>query len=182
MNEITLAEFLDQANLWGRIQALSPYPFFDTMPPDELDLKLILDYGERIVYPKIVSLDLDKLASLVNNTFSSKWEKLITINAIDFVNGAERVVNETVNNNVINTGSNNIDHKVSAFNTDVLITDNADHTASTNTTDGENIRLLTEKTTSLNTAYNNLLLSQKVNIIVIVLKDVSTFLTLDIYK
>ena len=182
MDEITLAEFLDQANLWGRIQALTPYPFFDTMSPDELDLKLILDYGERIVYPKIINLDLDKLSSLINNTFSIKWKQLITINNIDFINGEERVLNETVNNNVVNTGSNNTDHKVSAFNTDELILDSADHTASTNKTDGENIRLLTEKTTSLNTAYNNLLLAQKVNIIGIVLKDVSTFLTLDIYK
>lgn len=182
MSEITLAEFLDQINFWGRVQALSPYPFFDTIAPDELDMKLILDHGERIVYPKIINLDLDKLIKLFNSTYSSKWENLILVNDIDIINGSEKSINESVNSNVINTGSNELDHKVSAFNTPDLIIDSADHTANTNTTDGINTRILTEKTKSLNTAYNNLLLSQKINIISIVTKDASSFLTLDIYQ
>ena len=49
------------------------------------------------------------------------------------------------------------------------------------TVDNKGTRLLTEKTKSLQTAYNNLQLHKKLNIIESVVKDVSNYLTLDIY-
>ena len=91
------------------------------------------------------------------------------------------MVNETNSSSLINTGSNTTTHKVSAFNSPELIEDNADTESNTNTSNNDGTKLLTEKNISLKTAYNNLLLNQKLNIIESVIKDVSKYLTLDIY-
>lgn len=181
MNEITLSQFLENESVFTRIQSLSPYPFFDQMQPLDMDKHLDMFYGDKIVYPKMIKYSLDQLVNNINSYYSKKWENYILVNSIDIANGAERTVNESNTNKNISTGSNNTDHKLSAFNSDELVTDKADHTANTNTSDGEGTRLLTEKSKSMLTAYNNLLLSQKVNIIELVIKDVASYLTLDIY-
>ena len=126
MNEITLAQFLGNESIFSRIQSLSSYPFFDTMSPEDMDTTLITSYGERVVYSKLHNLNLDKLARIINSLYGSNWEKLITINTLDFKSGAEKIVNETTNNNAISTGSNSTDNKVSAYNSDELVTDTKD--------------------------------------------------------
>ncbi len=181
MNEITLGQFLENESIFTRIQGISPYPFFDTMLPEDMDTTLIINYGERVVYPKLHNLNLDKLANIINSLYGSNWKKLITINTLDFKSGAEKIVNETTNNNVISTGSNSTDNKVSAYNSDELVTDTKDVGSSTNTEDLTGVKQISEKSISLRTAYNNLLLTQKINILNTVLKDVSSYLTLDIY-
>jgi len=181
MNEITLSQFLENESVFSRIQSLSPYPFFEQMKPDDMDIHLNMFYGDKIVYPKILKYSLDQLITNINSYHYKRWENYILVNSVDISNGAERSVNESTTNKNLATGSNNTDHKLSAFNSDDLVTDKADHTANTNTSDGEGTRLLTEKSKSMLTAYNNLLLSQKVSIIELVIKDVASYLTLDIY-
>ena len=181
MIEITLGQFLENESIFTRIQSLSPYPFFDTMLPEDMDTALIINYGERVVYHKLHNLNLDKLARIINSLYGSNWEKLITINTLDFKYGAEKIVSEATNNNVISTGSNSTDNKVSAYNSDELVTDTKDVGNSTNTEDLTGTKKTSEKTISLQTAYDNLLLTQKTNILNTVLKDVSSYLTLGIY-
>lgn len=181
MLEITLSQFLENESIFSRIQTLSPYPFFDTMLAVDMDTALVINYGERVIYPKLHNISIDKLASIINSLYGSNWEKLIAINTLDFKSGAEKIVNETTNNNVISTGANSTDNKVSAFNSDELVTDTKDVGSSTNTEDLTGVKQISEKTISLRTAYNNLLLTQKTNILNIVLKDVASYLTLDIY-
>ena len=181
MNEITLAQFLGNESIFSRIQSLSPYPFFDNMSPEDMDTTLIINWGERVVYSKLHNLNLDKLASIINSLYGSNWEKLITINTLDFKSGAEKIVNETTNNNVISTSSNSTDNKVSAYNSDELVTDTKDVGSSNNTEDLTRAKQTSEKTIALRTAYDNLLLTQKTNILNTVLKDVSSYLTLGIY-
>lgn len=181
MTEITLDQFLENESIFSRIQSLSPYPFFDTMTALDMDKHLSMFYGERIVYYKVISLDLDSIARLIIGVNGSKWENLISANSLDILSGAERTVNENNSSNVINTGANTRTHKISSFNDPVLIEDNADVDSSTGTVDNTGTRLLTEKTKSMQTAYNNLQLHKKLNIIETVVKDVSNYLTLDIY-
>ena len=181
MNEISLDQFLENESIFTRIQTLSPYPLFDTMQALEMDKHLSIKYGERIVHSKIISLDLDILAKLIIGVNGDKWEKLIAANNLDILSGSERTVNESNSSNVINTGANTRTHKVSGFNSPTLIEDNADIDSSTGTVDNTGNKLLTEKTKSLKTAYNNLQLQTKLNIIETVVKDVSNYLTLDIY-
>lgn len=181
MTEITLDQFLENESIFTRIQSLSPYPFFDQMTPLDMDKHLNIFYGERIIYPKMIKYDLDVLAGLIVGVLGNKWEKLILVNEIDIIYTNERVIDETNSNNVLNTGANTRTHKLSGFNDDELITDNSDVDSSTNTTDNNGTRLMTEKTKSLQVAFNNLCLTQKLNIIETVVKDVSSYLTLDIY-
>ena len=181
MSEIILSQFLEGESIFTRIQALSPFPFFNTMKPVDMDKHLNMFYGDRIVFNKAISHSIETLATLIVGVNSDKWENLIKLNSLEVLNGAERSVNENTKNNTINTGSNNRTHKVSAYNTDDLIADNADIDSNTSTSDLDGTRILTERNKSLQGAYNNLLLKQKLNIIEIVVKDVSNYLTLDIY-
>ena len=181
MNEISLEQFLENESIFTRIQALSPYPFFDTMQPLDMDKHLSIKYGERIVFNKIIGFDLDTLARLIIGVNGDKWENLILVNSLDILNGAERTVNENNSSNVINTGANTRTHKLSGFNSPELIDDNSDVESNTGTVDNTGTRLLTEKTKSMQTAFNNLQLHKKLNIIETVVKDVSNYLTLDIY-
>lgn len=181
MNEITLDQFLENESIFTRIQALSPYPFFDTMQALDMDAHLTIKYGERIVFNKIIGFDLDTLARLIIGVNGDKWENLILANSLDILNGVERTVNENNSSNVINTGANTRTHKISSFNDPALIEDSADVDSNTGTVDNTGTRLLTEKTKSMQTAFNNLQLQSKLNIIETVIKDVSNYLTLDIY-
>ena len=181
MNEINLAQFLENESIFTRIQSLSPYPFFDKMTPLNMDKHLIMFYGERIVFNKIIGFDLDVIARLIVGVNGNKWDNLILANGLDILSGAERTVNENNSSNILNTGANTRTHKVSGFNDPELIEDNADVESNTATVDNTGTRLLTEKTKSLQTAYNNLQLYKKLIIIDSVVKDVSNYLTLDIY-
>ena len=181
MLEITLDKFIGSGSIFSRIQTLSPYPFFAQMPPLDMDIHLKMFYGERIVYPKIVEYQLDDLARLINSVHKDKWENLIKFSGVDISKGSTRTVDETKKDSIINTGANTRTHNVSAFNTDNLIADNSDIDSSTSTVNNDGTRLLTESNSSLQTVYNNLLLSQKLNIIEVVVKDTASYLTLDIY-
>ena len=121
MNEINLAQFLENESIFTRIQSLSPYPFFDKMTPLNMDKYLIMFYGERIVFNKMIGFDLDIIASLIVGVNGDKWENLILANGLDILSGAERTVNENNSSNVLNTGANTRTHKVSGFNDPELI-------------------------------------------------------------
>ena len=113
MNEITLNQFLENESIFTRIQSLSPFPFFDTMTPIDMDKHLIMFYGERIVFNKIIGFDLNTIARLIVGINGSKWQNLILTNSIDILSGAERTVNENNSSNVINTGDNIVTGKQS---------------------------------------------------------------------
>lgn len=181
MTEISLEQFLENESIFTRIQTLSPYPFFDQMPPLDMDKHLSIFYGERIVYPRMIKYSLDDLARLINNVHQEKWENLIKVNELDINKGATRTVDETKQDSIINTGANTRTHNVSAFNSPDLVVDNSDVDSTTNTVNNDGTRLLTESSSSMQTAYNNLLLTQKLNIIEAVVKDTASYLTLDIY-
>ena len=87
MNEISLERFLENESIFTRIQSLSPYPFFDKITPLDMDKHLIMFYGERIVFNKIIGFDLDTIAKLIVGVNGNKWENLILANSIDILNG-----------------------------------------------------------------------------------------------
>lgn len=181
MNEIILAEFLDGESIFERIRGLTHFPFFDQYSPDDLDALLIYHYGERIVFDKAINLSLDMLSSQIVNTFSDDWNNLIKLSSLNILDGKTKTINEDTTKTTLNTGSNDNTHKVSAFNSDELINDYSDVQSNTNTYDDTGNRVLKETNTSLNDAFNNLLLAQKVNIINQVVKNVASYITLDIY-
>lgn len=181
MEYLTLKQHLDNESVLGRIRSLSPYPFFDTLSPDELDKMLLLHYGDRIVFDKITELSIDSICIQLVGLYDKKWTDLISMNEIDINTGNEKIVTELNDIKQTSTALINRDYKVSAFNSDELITDKKDIDDNASNTDNLENKLLTEKQVSLNVAYNNLSISCKINIINIVLKDVASYLTLDIY-
>lgn len=181
MSDIILAEFLDNESIFKRIQSLNPYPFFDTYSPEQLDELLIYNFGERLVYYKIISLSLDSVANLIYTQFNDSWLNMINIQSFNIADGNIKTVTENTVNNSVSTGSNNNTHKVSAFNDVELIDDYSDVGNNTNTNDGKGEKIVTEKNKTLQGVYNNLLLTQKVNIMNTVIKNVANTLTLDIY-
>ena len=74
-----------------------------------------------------------------------------------------------------------VTNKVSAFNSDDLLVDTGSTTvADENTTQDVDRDSLVE-TFNIQTAFNNLSLAEKTNIISVVLKDVATYLTVSVY-
>ena len=181
MDEIILDEFLFNESLFDRIQSLSPFSFFDTVHPLKMDELLKVKYGERLVFHKYLKVDLDTIALFIVSEYQNKWNNILVTIDSDIKNGSERVLSEDTSNKVLTNGSNITENKVSAFNSDELITDKKDIDDNSSNTDNLENKLLTEKQISLNTAFNNLSISCKINIINIVLKDIASYLTLDIY-
>lgn len=182
MDEIILDEFLFNESLFDRIQSLSPFAFFDTVHPLEMDELLKIKYGERLVFHKYLKVDLDTIALFIHSEFNNKWANIILTLESDIKNGSERVLSENIDNTVLNSGSNVTENKVSAFNSDELVIDKADNNTSNSETDNKTVKTTSEKLTSFATVYNNLSMSQKLNIINTVISDVAKHLTLDIYK
>ena len=182
MDEVILDEFLFNESLFDRVQSLSPFPFFDTIPPLKMDELLLIKFGERLVFRKFLNVDLDAIALFINSEFGKKWGNIIIALESDIKNGSERVLSENTDNTILNTGNNVIENKVSAFNSDELVIDKADNNTSNTETDNKTVKTTSEKLTSFATVYNNLSMVQKLNIINTVISDVAKHLTLDIYK
>ena len=83
MEYLTLKEHLDNESVLGRIKSLSPYPFFNTLAPDELDKMLLLHYGDRIIFDKITGLSIDSICIQLVGLYGKKWTDLIAMNEID---------------------------------------------------------------------------------------------------
>lgn len=182
MEDMILDEFLFNESLFDRIQTLSPYPFFETVHPLKMDELLKIKFGERLVFRKFLSVDLDTIALFINSEFGKKWQNIIVAIESDIKIGSERVLSENTDNKVLNTGNNVTENKVSAFNSDELVIDKADDNSSNSEIDNKTVKTTSEKLNSFATVYNNLSMVQKLNIINTVISDVAKHLTLDIYK
>lgn len=183
MNELTLGQYMEGGSIWGSIQALSPYPFFDTYTPTQLDQQLDLLYGERVLFHKFSGKAITLAADLIFVNFNEKWLNLIKVNSEVF-NLAASVSNkktETTTTTENTTKVSDSVNKVSAFNTDDLIVDGGSDNSETGDKDTTASKVTTDDKISLDSAYNNLTLADKISIIKSVNKDIAQFLSLSIY-
>lgn len=183
MSELTLGKYLKRGSVWGGIQALAPYPFLDTYTPDQLNRQLDLLYGERVLFTKFSELEIPVAADLIFVQFNEKWLNLIKVNSEVF-NLAASVSNkktETTNTTENSTKVSDTVNKVSAFNTDDLIVDGGSDNSETGDKDTTASKVTTDDKISLDSAYNNLTLADKISIIKVVNKDIAQFLSLSIY-
>lgn len=180
---ITLADYMVQGSIWSGVQALEPFPFFDTFSPQQLDLFLEEGFGNRFMFSKTITKPISEVAAGIVANYKTKWDSLIELLAEDFNIQAStsKTMSEKVAKNEKRNLKNDNTNKVSAFNTEELI--NNDGSASTGSDQliGDNTRTVTEATISLNDAFKNLSLLNKSNILTVVLKDVASYLTLDVY-
>ena len=180
---INLESLLKSGSLWGAIQSIEDFPFFADNDPLKLDMLQVNQYGDRSVFNKMATKTIDEIADSIVLTHRNSWAKLIELNSLDINLGSTgtKKITENIDDDETRTNLKNDLNKVSAYNTDQLIVNDGMSSDSNDTLKGSKKRILTEENLNLDIAYTNLSLIQKHNIINIVLKDVSNYLTLDIY-
>ena len=180
---ITLNEFLNQGNLWSRVLSLAPDTVKNIATADKLKVSSIFKHGNKTVFDKALLLSDDELASDIILTYGDKWDSLITaeLDKLDITMADGRMVKEVTTHTFTKTGSVDNENKVSAFNSDVLVTSDGTHSGSTDTDDGTKTRTLNDGVGGLNSLLNNLSLLQQTNIINVVVNDVVNHITLSVY-
>ncbi len=180
---VNLKTWLTGGSIFTAIQTAENFPFFSDTTPAELDQMLSLTYGQRMVASAFNNFDINTAGKFITKLYGEKWKALIEFNISPPDLGAKSITKTTGNQNTVGTKNDvsTSENKVSAFNSDALITDTGAH----NELD-ENITQDIKRDSSVSvidwlTAFNNLSLSERTNIISVVLKDVATYLTISVY-
>ena len=180
---VNLKTWLAGGSIFTAIQTAEKFPFFADNHPAELDQMLSLTYGQRLVTSAFNNFDINVAGKFIAKLYGEKWKSLIEFNVSPPDLGAKSITKTTGSQNTVGTKKDvsNSENKVSAFNSDTLITDTGAH----NQLD-ENITQDIKRDSSVSvidwqTAFNNLSLSERTNIISVVLKDVANYLTVSVY-
>ena len=180
---VNLKTWLAGGSIFTAIQTAENFPFFADNTPAELDHMLSLTYGQRMVTSAFNNFDVNTAGKFITKLYGEKWKALIKFNITSPDLGAKSTTKTTGNQNTVGTKNDvsTSENKVSAFNSDALITDTGAH----NELD-ENITQDIKRDSSVSvidwqTAFNNLSLLERTNIISVVLKDVATYLTVSVY-
>ena len=180
---VNLKTWLAGGSIFTAIQTAENFPFFADTTTAEFDQMLSLAYGQRMVTSAFNSFDINVAGKFITKLYGEKWAALIQFNISPPDIGAKSVTKTTGNQNTVGTKNDisNSENKVSAFNSDDLITD----TGTSNELD-ENVTQDITRDSSVSvidwqTVFNNLSLSERTNIISVVLKDVATYLTVSVY-
>lgn len=178
---MTLNEFISIDGVFNHIHTLKPdLPFLGNGENEVMDNLLMLNYGDQLVYRKLTPFTAKQICTMVVKQHSHKWEKLVSIEGSNLSSG-KRILTETITTNENRNNSRDSKNLISAYNDDSLIINDGSLSTDSDDLTGSKIRTLTDENQSLNSAYYNLSLSDKNNIMNIVLKDVASFITLSIY-
>ena len=180
---INLKTWLVGGSIFTAIQTAENLPFFADNPPAELDQMLSITYGNRMVASAFNNFDINTAGKFITKLYGEKWKALVEFNISPPDLGAKSFTKTTGRQNTVGTKNDvsNSENKVSAFNSDALITD-----AGTSNKLDENVTQDITRDSSVSvidwqTAFNNLSLSERTNIISVVLKDVARYLTVSVY-
>lgn len=170
-------------SVWGEIELIEPFPFIVDKGADNLDLLMFDLYGERELFKTVLNKPLADVAKMIVMINGEKWRRLVAIELEKFPigGGVTRRLTETVTDNETRSSNKDNLNKVSAANDLELIVNDGSNSIENDVIDNTKTRTLTDGNYSVNTAYNDLLLMSKNNIINTTLKDVATYLTLSIY-
>ena len=180
----TLRTYLDGVNIFDIIKGIYSFPFLE--PAGEtttINQMLLSNYGQRRLFSGFKDITPEDAAKHIITIYSDKWDKAIiaAANINNLAANSSRKIKGTVTE--VGTGNTKSDteNKVAAFNSDDLVTDGGAHNTSDNTTTRDTDRESTDETFNLKSLLENLPLVERTNIINIVLKDVSNYLTVSIY-
>jgi hypothetical protein len=180
---VNLRGYLTGGSIFTAIQTIKKFPFFVGNDSDELDYMLTLNYGQRLVFSAFIDVPVNTVAKHIVKLYGDKWDGLIKFNENSVNIGAASSVKTTGKQKTtgVKTDNTDVTNKVSAFNSDELLVDTGTTTVGDeNTTQDVNRDSLVE-TFNIQTAFNNLPLAEKTNIINVVLKDVANYLTVLAY-
>lgn len=182
-NKITLRSYLGNSNIFTSINNIKKYPFLEGVESDAVNMMLKISYGQKIVFSGVADLTPDDVAPFIVKTYGDKWDALLL--TAGQRNNIAAGTTKVTSGSSSDSGTKTIDgintHKASAYNSDELIVDNSDVKNDVETTSGKADKSGKEETVSIKNLFDNLPLFERTNIINIVLKDVSTYLTINIY-
>ena len=180
---VNLKTWLAGGSIFTAIQTAENFPFFADTPPAELDQMLSLTYGQRLVTSAFNNFDINAAGKFIAKLYGEKWAALIEFNVSPPDLGAKSFTKTTGKQNTVGTKNNvsNSENKVSAFNSDALIPDAGERNELDENVTQDITRDSSVSVIDWQTAFNNLALSERTNIISVVLKDVATYLTVSVY-
>ena len=180
---VNLKTWLAGGSIFTAIQSAENFPFFADNTPAELDQMLSLTYGKRLVTSAFNNFDINVAGKFIAKLYGEKWSALIEFNMSPPDLGAKSITKTTGNQNTVGTKNDvsTSENKVSAFNSDVLITDTGTHNELDENITQDIKREFIVSVVDWQSAFNNLPLSERTNIISVVLKDVANYLTVSVY-
>lgn len=178
----TLRNYLDNGSLWSEIKNIEDFPFIGE-DPIFLDTLQKIEYGDRILSPSFLNVEINFAAKVIVKLFSDKWNKVIEseINKINLLGDGNTLKKIDKNTVTVNDEETEILNKVSSYNDDSLLVEGGNSNSlnsNKNVTGGETVD---ETRISYENLFNNLNSVERTNIINIVLSDVSKYLTLNLY-
>lgn len=180
---VNLRSYLTGGSIFTAIQTVENFPFFTDNSPTDLDYMLSINYGNRQMFSAFIDVPVNTVAKHIVKLYGDKWTQLITFNstAVNFGASSSTKTTGSQKTTGVKNDTSEATNKVSAYNSDDLIVDTgSNNVANENTTkDVDNDSLV--EVYNLETAFNNLSLVEKTNIINVVLKDVATYLTVSVY-
>lgn len=177
---VRLKDILDEGNLFNEISIIKQYPF---VAGNEIVLNslLTITHGNKTVYEPYESLTLEEIANILIVLLNERWEQYTLIADIKAQPFDEATLDETIDGVSNNVNTREDLNKVSAFNTEDLITNDGTSVNSSDDLTKTDTKTSTQTNKDKLKAYNMLLDSEKNVIISKVLKDISDTLTLSIY-
>lgn len=181
---MNLTEYLGQDNIFMDLMEVGDSPIFNSETVNTMNMLLKLNHGEKVVFNKFESISIREVAQMLTLQHSKNWQRIIDVSANGLNIGATAVhtITETTTETENRTNNREDLNKVSAYNSDELVTNDGMNSSNSDDMTGDKTRILTDEVSDYATQFNNLSLSIQNNIIDIVITDVSNFLTLSIYS
>ena len=179
-----LSEYMESKDLWGAISTAVPtLGFIRSIGATNLNAAQVYNFGEREVLPKVEALTLPQLASLISTQFYTAWVRmeLVELTANANLAGAVDATTETTTNEETKSNTKDDVNKVSAYNSDTLMTNDGSNSVGSEELSGEKTRVVSRQNKSLETSFKNLDILKKNAIIQSVTRDVANFVTMSIY-
>lgn len=168
-------------DIFKMIGDVKAFPFVD----DSIVMteSLLLKYGDRKLFSKMEGVSNESLARLLVLNFGVKWDKLIEADNLnlDIGSGSIQTIDEKADHREGRTNTHETTNKTGAFNSADLVADSGVDGVVSDDLEGDSNKSTSIKFTSIENVYKNLSLLEKNSIIDVILQDVSSFLTLDIY-
>ena len=179
-----LSEYMENNDLWGEIATEVPaLVFIRSIGAASLNSAMVYNFGEREVLPKAEVMKISRLARLIANQFRTTWERmeLVELTANANIAGAVDATTETTTNKETKANTKDDVNKVSAYNSDILMTNDGSNSVGSEALSGEKTRVVSRQNKSLETSFKNLDILKKNAIIQSVTRDVANFVTMSIY-
>lgn len=180
---VNLRGYLTGGSIFTAIQTTNNFPFFVGNDAADLDYMLTLNYGQRLMFSAFIDVPVNTVAKHIVKLYGDKWDGLIKFNENGANIGAVSSIKTTGKQKTtgVKTDNTDVTNKVSAFNSDELLVDTGSTTVGDENTTQDVDRDSLVETFNIQTAFNNLPLAEKTNIINVVLKDVANYLTVSAY-